>query len=362
MLRDLRIENYRSFKNFQTDGLAQVNLFVGANNSGKTSLLEAIYLLVNQNSPQCMAEILSNRGEIAERYVPSRISNEFVRSASGYQIEHIFHGHKSKPAQIIRLRSKKDRRISLEIELQDTKKQNRLLQDETTGSDEDPSTFVLQFSYGPGKDIEIPARDDGSIEMRSFRLISREPYSHRFLTTDNLDFSQLGKLWDGITLTPKEESVIQALQILEPSVERISFTSRQTSNTGILLKLGNQQEPVPLGSMGDGMRRILTLAASAVMAEGGVLLVDEIDTGLYYRTQADMWRLLIRTAKNLNLQIFATTHSLDCVRAFQESINTGSDGAIGKLFRLSLRDSEIKAIPYTADELTVAIEQEIEVR
>jgi hypothetical protein len=71
--------------------------------------------------------------------------------------------------------------------------------------------------------------------------------------------------WDGITLTPKEESVVAALQILEPNVERISFTSSQSYNSGILLKIRGQHTPIPLGSMGDGMRRILTLAMAAVV-------------------------------------------------------------------------------------------------
>lgn len=58
MLRDLTIQNYRCFKDFHIDGLARVNLIVGMNNSGKTSLLEAIYLLVNQGTAKCLADLL----------------------------------------------------------------------------------------------------------------------------------------------------------------------------------------------------------------------------------------------------------------------------------------------------------------
>jgi predicted ATPase len=185
---------------------------------------------------------------------------------------------------------------------------------------------------------------------------------YRYLTSYGLSFNQLATLWDKITLTPKEDSVINAMQILEPKVERISFTSRPTAAGGILVKLHGQTDPVPLGSLGDGTRRILTLAASEVMAENGVLLVDEIDTGLYYRTQADMWRLLIGTAQRLNVQVFATTHSSDCVRAFQEALSQTKDSSVGKLFRLSLRDEKIHPVSFTADELAIAIRQDIEVR
>lgn len=152
------------------------------------------------------------------------------------------------------------------------------------------------------------------------------------------------------------------MQILEPTVERINFTSRQTFNSGILLKLRGQDDPVPLGSMGEGMRRILSLVMAAVTVKNGFLLVDEIDTGLYYDTQTDMWRLLLEIAQRLNVQVFATTHSWDCICAFQEALAQLEDSSVGKLFRLSLRDDNIRSVAYTSDELAIAVPHSIEVR
>jgi predicted ATPase len=214
-----------------------------------------------------------------------------------------------------------------------------------------------------------PILDDSSIEAQSLRVRRPNRYqrfssiqSCQFLATDNLGFDNLATLWDKITLTPKEESVVAALQILEPDVERISFTSSQTSNSGILIKLRGQPNPIPLGSMGDGMRRILTLVMTAVTAENGVLLVDEIDTGLHYQTQTDMWRLILEVAQQLNVQVFATTHSWDCITAFQEALAQLEDSSVGKLFRLSRKDENIRAVEYTPDELSIAVRQSIEVR
>src|SRR5437762_1924709 len=84
MLRDITILNYRVFKDFSVDGLARVNLLVGKNNSGKTSFLEAIYLLVHQRNPSCLLELLGSRGE----YVELRGSQDVE-----YQTLHVFHGH-----------------------------------------------------------------------------------------------------------------------------------------------------------------------------------------------------------------------------------------------------------------------------
>ena len=85
MLRDLTIKNYRAFKDFSIDGLARVNLIVGANNSGKTSFLEAVYLLVNQGNPFSLLELLYYRGEYVESLGQ--------RGSFDYLTEHIFPGH-----------------------------------------------------------------------------------------------------------------------------------------------------------------------------------------------------------------------------------------------------------------------------
>ena len=130
----------------------------------------------------------------------------------------------------------------------------------------------------------------------------------------------------------------------------------------ILVKLRGQSNRIPLSSMGDGMRRILVLAMAAAVAKDGFMFVDEIDTGLYYETQTDMWRLLIETAQRLNVQIFATTHSWDCVKAFQNALAKAHDDAVGKLFRLEKLDERIKSVEFTARDLEIAVRQQIEVR
>ncbi len=95
-----------------------------------------------------------------------------------------------------------------------------------------------------------------------------------------------------------------------------------------------------------------------------MLLVDEIDNGLYHGAQTDLWRLLIEIAQRLNVQIFATTHSWDSVAAFQEALEQSqTDGeAVGQLFRLELRGGDIRAVTYSQDELAIAVRQAIEVR
>jgi AAA15 family ATPase/GTPase len=355
MLIDLTIHNYRFLQDFHIDGLAQVNLIVGSNNSGKTSLLEAIYLLVNQNNPQSMIDLLDNRGEVA--------SSKTFNLSRSYQIKHLFSNHQINFDNNIHFQSGKQNPLNLQIQLTIAGNREEL----STDIENETPLFTLNFYYNSHPGIEIPVYEDGTLDTRFFKnksaisLLTFTPPACKFLTTANTNFNQLSILWDSINLTPKEDEVIKALQIIEPHVERISFTSSR-SNSNVIIKMRGQSDPIPLGSMGDGMRRLLTLALSIVNVEKGFLLVDEIDTGLYYEVQADMWRLILETAHRLNIQVFATTHSWDCVRAFNEALEDTKNSKIGKLFRLDSKYGKIRAVEYVAEELRIAMQQNIEVR
>src|SRR5262245_28793522 len=90
MLRDLKVQNYRVFKDFSLEKTARVNLLVGTNNSGKSSLLEAIYLLTSESPTSSLLYVLSERGEFASRTTDPRVERRFL---GGYLVSHIFNGH-----------------------------------------------------------------------------------------------------------------------------------------------------------------------------------------------------------------------------------------------------------------------------
>jgi AAA15 family ATPase/GTPase len=173
---------------------------------------------------------------------------------------------------------------------------------------------------------------------------------------------KLSDLWNSILLTPKENKVVSALQILEPTVSRIGFTSYPNYHANILIKLDTYPQPISLTNMGEGMRRILAIAMASVTVENGFLLVDEIETGLHYEAQSQMWSFILEIAKEFNIQVFATTHSWDCIASFQEALAQLKDNSIGKLFRLSRQDENIRVVEYNTDELSIAVRQSIEVR
>ena len=100
MITSLTIENYRVFRHFTLDDIARVNLVVGPNNAGKSSLLEAVHLLMSQSPSQSLLQILDERGERTLRTVDSRLE---PRPIAGYLVAHIFTGYAVEPTTEIHI-------------------------------------------------------------------------------------------------------------------------------------------------------------------------------------------------------------------------------------------------------------------
>jgi AAA domain, putative AbiEii toxin, Type IV TA system len=375
MLRELTIENYRCFDRLQVKDLAQVNLIVGKNNVGKTSFLEAIYLILARNKSIALLKLLSARDLTYERHFDGEPAIQ-----NAYPINELF--NRKIPAQSSVLA------FSVEAEAEkNTLYLSGTLEPWTWNFS---SYFDSKPAFGLGlEDREVkhlnngdqsadqdthsmylPISDDHIAYSNVFdtAIYNNKPDKINdvggcyFISSKGLGFRELGILWDEIHLTVDEDYVEQAMQLIEPDLQRIGFTTRQTSMSGIRVKMKNHDTPVPLSSLGEGMRRILGLAMSLAITRSGYLIIDEIDMGLHYQTQTDMWRLVLETAKRLNVQVFATTHSWDSITAFQSALEEMEDPTIGKLIRLDARGDQLRAIEYKAEELEIAVSHGIEVR
>ena len=117
---------------------------------------------------------------------------------------------------------------------------------------------------------------------------------------------------------------------------------------------------VPLGNFGKGMRRLLALALALNMPKGGIVLIDEIDTGLHYSIMGDMWLLVVNAAIQNDVQVFATTHSLDCLRGLAWLCEHHPELA-GKVSVQKIEPSLNEAVAFDAEDIQVAAEQAIEV-
>jgi AAA15 family ATPase/GTPase len=377
LIRDLTIQGYRCFEDFSMDGLTRVNLLVGNNNSGKTSFLEAVYLLVNQptslEQKPTLFEILENRGEFKQIILsdPLKPQNLDANKLSlQYVFDYICHRtDNSEQSQSVTIKTRENRDIALLIQV--SEQLSRFSFDEVDIKKKITKHWSYSLNYKSEKflNLSIRKKKDSktlpplSSETKFYKepSISIDPCPIVFQSKHSVNNEKLFSTWDRITLTPKEDVLIEALKIIEPRIERLGVTMSEIPKK-VLVKLKNKSWPVPLNSMGDGMSRILTLTMALVSTEKGVLLVDEIETGLHYEAQLDMWRLVLKTAQNLDIQVFATTHSWDCIAAFKEALQELEDQSVAKLFRLDSKYGKLRAVEYDAEEIRIAVNQGVEVR
>lgn len=377
LIRDLTIKGYRCFEDFSMDGLTRVNLLVGNNNSGKTSFLEAVYLLVNQpislEQKPTLFEILENRGEFKQIILsdPLKPHNLDANKLSlQYVFDYICHRRDNgEQSQSVTIKTRENRDLALLIQVSDQLSRFFFDEVDVNGKFTKQWNYSLNYKSEEFLNLFIRKKKDSktlsplSSETKFYKeqSINIDPCPIVFQSKHSVNNEKLFSTWDRITLTPKEDILIEALKIIEPRIQRLGVTMSEIPKK-VLVKLHNKSWPVPLNSMGDGMSRILTLTMALVSTEKGVLLVDEIETGLHYEAQLDMWRLVLKTAQDLDVQVFATTHSWDCIAAFKEALQELEDQSIAKLFRLDSKYGKLRAVEYDAEDINIAVEQGIEVR
>ncbi len=170
-------------------------------------------------------------------------------------------------------------------------------------------------------------------------------------------------MWDLIALTSLEETVIAALHIIAPEIERLSFKVVDETFPGRapFIKVKEVDEPVSLRSLGDGVNRLFGIAMALVTAKDGLFLVDEIENGIHYSVQPDVWRLIFQVAQRLNVQVFATTHSWDCIVAFHQAADENKEEE-GMLICLDRKGDKIRVVELGEREVGIAVKGQIEIR
>jgi predicted ATPase len=332
MLTSLNIKGFRCFETLAVDALDRVNLFVGKNNAGKSSLLDAVELLAT-GDPETLAHTASRRGEVSARETNKR---------QEFDLRHAFHG-RGLDARA---------RFSIEATATDGSVRHASVRAVPTPESKrrpEVGAVSLQFDRTDGTSEILPLGPGGTVISWGGMVESRDKVVH-------LPAVSLPRLWESIVLTPEEVTVVAAMQAVEPDIERVALVGNI-----FYVKLTSSAERVPMGNLGDGTTRLFVLACGLVGAAQGVLLVDDIDRGLHHTVMESMWRMLITTAQRLNVQVFATAHASDAVHAIgylYEEHRSLADAC--RVHRIE-RDAPT-TVAYSADDLAVAAKHHLEVR
>ena len=271
MIQNLKIENFRAFKKFEANGFERINLISGKNNSGKSCLLEAILCL--------------NRS---------------------FSLDHISHVRRTQLYNLININADNNFVII------------------TTKMSEDGTQFLRCEYRSNHKELE-------SYESSSKLIVN---FINQNIQTP--DFNVVEE-FDNFDASLLKEKLINILQIVDPRIEDIrTFKSKE----GLWVKLkGKEYETID--NFGDATNNLIRYftpifrkrLTSSSQNECSVLLIDEIENGIHYTAHEEFWKKMFQLSKSENVQLFATTHSLEMIKAFNKVAKEEGDGAFFEMAR-----------------------------
>lgn len=361
-LPDLSIKGFRGIKDLSISRLGRVTLFTGANSVGKTTLLDAIRVYASRGNYRVLNDILRSREELS-LYVDED-NDEVIRP----DWDALFYGHYvSSDAQISLGPKSKFQQLRIGISHVETTQSGTFGRGEF--SIDDSQALKIEFQNNRQ---EIPLR----------HLIGRYPVPQRRLRDVESDFPHtvrceslgpgllnnmdLARFWDNVALTDDEDKAVKALNLIfKDKVERVVLIGDRSRESRYVrhavVKMENEERPFPLKRLGDGAVRLFGVALALANSQGGFLVIDEAENGIHHSIQRDFWEMILRTAEENNVQVFATTHSWDCVAGFAQA-STDLDEVDGALVRIERHGNDTRAVEYSEEKLEVAAKHGIEVR
>ena len=366
-LPSLSIKGFRGIKDLSISRLGRVTLLAGKNSSGKTTVLDAVRVYAARGHPSILSKVLESHREVAE------LTSSQGQNNVGSRIEAIFHGRDASKDAIFTI-GPNDDSMRLIVETINPEEERWPHRPPRYSSAVPLRTLIA--SFGDNKGIEIfwyfspyalstkTARDRrvyqdaGSVREHEMPT----PIVCESMGPGPLDSDEIERFWNVIALTDKEERIGASLRfILDKKVERIAIIGNEGQSRRMVVRLEGQSFPVPLESFGDGALRLFGVALALINSQDGFLLIDEVENGIHHSVQRALWKMILKTATENNVQVLATTHSFDCVRGFAQAM-TECEESDGTLVRIERKDEEMWAVEYSKDDLRVAAEQHIEVR
>lgn len=311
----LEIEQFRGIRELKLERLGDVNLLLGDNDSGKTSVLEAVRMF---EAPDNIAIILRNARErqlsirmyARELYTPVEyIWNLFPFFQETKQIslsaeinrQHEELGISGELVHILRPVSESE----LRGYPTSSRKKDKVL------SEQDVLTLQGEISY-QGESYPYSV-DEFFYPPMPLNAIKLERTIRYMAPGDHLS----GRYNSAIFRATKRQEleIVELLNLIDPDIEGVKLVEGSTSLTRNQIVEHKLFGNIPLYSYGDGMKKILTLASYVLNAKGGVLLIDEIETSLQASHLKRVFAWLLQACRQFEVQLFVTTHSLEAVSA-----------------------------------------------
>lgn len=353
--KNISIFGFRSIKEINIPELKQINLFVGKNNCGKTSVLEGLFVITGVSNPKI--PITLNQFRDIEYILGDDKDYKLIFNKLDYQV-------------CIKINATiGDQRRELEIKPHFQKGEN-----ETTSTLDENFFKTLDYDTlselsnitGLDYSFKVNSKNYNSAIYRKGLLYEQvEPKNYKETIVGTYVYPKrilqlLPNRLNNLIVRKKISGIIKVLQKIDENIIGLSIGTDKLiyCDTGL-------SELVPINVMGDGIRRLLSIIVTIANQKNGFVFIDEIENGFHHKTLKILWETIFDTAREYNVQIFATTHSYECIKAFQKAYTFNKhpeDNDDIKLIRIEKQQEKHVAHSFSHKELEDLLTENWEIR
>lgn len=346
-IESLQIETYRGIRKLQIENLGNVNVLVGDNNAGKTSVLEAIQLICSP-SEYTLVQIARQR----EKYrasirmgigildsvlymfdvtARSQEENNYNISVGGAINKEI--GKVSVTGKVV------EQIIDLkEIAKYSVNARNKLAHS-IVDDQEETRVFIgkIESTFKNYQQPTLFDKEISSFEISDYTRVIRSLNEDCLLnvnsvqTIDHIIENAFNRLLKNNEI---KEKAVELLRKFDENANDIRYINDDNRFVPIIESVNG--EYIPLSLYGDGMKKALTMLNAIVNTENGVVLIDEFETALHISAMSQVFRFILDASKELNVQLFLTTHNIEAVDKLLEC--AGDDVGDIRVIRLKKKD------------------------
>jgi len=348
MIESLTVENFRCFESVEIHDLKRINVLVGRNASGKTALLEAIFMAS------------AGHAEVALRMRSWRLLGQaeikLEREAVEALWRDMFFGFDL--SKFITISIKGTPQSTQTVRVFNTQAEAVFVPiGEKTVEVDAVFPIVFERIDGEGKKVTLPVKLTG--EGMSVKVGGSQVKAAFYPSGFKPDPKEAAGRFSELSKKKLETRVITTLQRVYPFIESLSV-----ENVGgeyhIFASVAGLPEKMPVSLISEGVYKLMSVLLGIAATHHGAVLIDEIENGFYFETLPDIWKLLLEFAEEYKTQLFISTHSLEAIKALLPTLE-GNEGKF-TLMRTDASEGKGAVRQFTGMNFRRAIEQKIEIR
>jgi len=318
-IKNIEIKNFKCFRDFKAEGFGRVNLIGGKNNVGKTAFMEAIFLTDNlskgaTNFFASLVTIEDHRKPIKD--ITKSTISKILKKNSPLELIHHF-GNK----------------VCLEFKNNDIK-------------------LIITT-----KEKNISFEDIGNPELYINFLSSFISSTSMNCNQLSIGVSLLNVLYDGVKKNRKRDALNKLINDFDNDLIEVDIIDNDFKIYSKSLDTW-----ISISEYGDGIKYYIAYISALWTYSNNILFIDEIENGIHYMQLDKLWEIILTISKQQNVQVFATTHSKECIESYARVAKKLEDEEITYTILTKLEDNSIDAGVYSASMLINTIDQEHEVR